>query len=319
VHHDLWDYDGPQPVMLFGLHRGGRTIPALGHCNKSGEYYILDRRTGKPVFGVTERPVPAHPAWQHPWPSQPISSVQPLTPQAVGYAPPGVTPAAEFTPPTGHARLIQPGADGGCEWQPPAYSPRTGDVYYETRYLAALYTASRANPNGVTIEGETVESVPAHLRAGPAPASEILGSDAAEPVPGVRYHAIVGAVSTTTGRVVWKHALPVLAKSGLLVAGDLVFYGDNDGTFTAASARSGAPLWTFQATRYGTVGAPAAGPVAYAAGGREYVADPFGGNSAEAPFQESLLGDAVVAFALPGPHYHGPHISYADAAFGSGR
>lgn len=298
VHHDLWDYDGPQPVMLFDLHAHGRTIPALGHCTKSGEYYILDRRTGKPVFPVTERRVPAAPKWQHAWPVQPISSVQPLTPQSVSYTPPGLTSAAEFTPPTKHPRLIQPGADGGCEWMPPAYSPRTGDVYYETRYLPALYTANKNKPNGST-------------------GGEILGSGATEPVPGVRYHGLVGAVSTATGHVVWKHALPVLDKSGILIAGNLVFYGDDSGAFTAANARSGTPLWNFQATRYGTVGGPAAGPVAYAAGGREFVASPFGGNSADAAFQESLNGDAVVAFALPGPNYRGPHITYSDAAFSS--
>ena len=42
--------------------------------------------------------------------------------------------------------------------------------------------------------------------------------------------------------------------------------------YPAAAARS----------RYGTIGAPAAGPVACATGGREFVASPFGGNNAEA-------------------------------------
>lgn len=298
VHHDIWDYDGPQPPMLFDVRAHGRTVPALGHCNKSGEYYILNRRTGKPVFPVTERSVPAGPKWQHAWPTQPISSVQPLTPQSVSYTPPGLASAAEFTPPTKHPQLMQPGADGGCEWEPAAYSPRTRDVYYETRYLPAVNTANPAHPNGST-------------------GGEILGSNSSEPVPGVRYYGIVGAVSTTTGHVAWRHALPMLVKSGMLVAGNLVFYGDNNGTFTAADARSGAPRWNFQATRYGTVGAPAAGPVAYAAGGHEYVASPFGGNSLDAAFQGSVNGDAVVAFALPGPHYGGPHITYSDTAFAS--
>jgi alcohol dehydrogenase (cytochrome c) len=55
VHHDLWDYDSAQPAMLFEVAAGGRTFPALGECSKNGNYYILDRRDGKPVFPVSRR------------------------------------------------------------------------------------------------------------------------------------------------------------------------------------------------------------------------------------------------------------------------
>src|SRR2546423_3684137 len=44
VHHDIWDYDGPQPAHLFTLERGGQQIPAIGHANKNGHYFIFDRR-----------------------------------------------------------------------------------------------------------------------------------------------------------------------------------------------------------------------------------------------------------------------------------
>jgi len=44
VHHDLWDDDAAQPTILFSLARNGQTFPALGHCGKNGNYYILDRR-----------------------------------------------------------------------------------------------------------------------------------------------------------------------------------------------------------------------------------------------------------------------------------
>jgi quinoprotein glucose dehydrogenase len=57
IHHDLWDWDLPAPPVLFDAHVGGRTIPALAETGKPGFMYILDRRTGKPVFGVEERPV----------------------------------------------------------------------------------------------------------------------------------------------------------------------------------------------------------------------------------------------------------------------
>ena len=47
VHHDIWDYDGPSPDLLFTLQRDGQAIPALGHCGKGGQYFILDRRERK--------------------------------------------------------------------------------------------------------------------------------------------------------------------------------------------------------------------------------------------------------------------------------
>ncbi len=57
IHHDLWDWDLPSPPVLFDIHKDGKTIPALAETGKPGFMYILNRETGKPVFGVIERPV----------------------------------------------------------------------------------------------------------------------------------------------------------------------------------------------------------------------------------------------------------------------
>ncbi len=57
VHHDLWDYDNPPAPALIDIQRDGKTIPALAQIAKSGWMFILDRRTGEPIFGVEERPV----------------------------------------------------------------------------------------------------------------------------------------------------------------------------------------------------------------------------------------------------------------------
>src|SRR6266566_2802309 len=83
VHHDIWDYDSAQPVVLFPLQKGGKHFTALGHCAKTGQYFILDRQTGQPIFAVTEKPVPASgagAAFQNAAPTQPYSAVEPLTP-----------------------------------------------------------------------------------------------------------------------------------------------------------------------------------------------------------------------------------------------
>jgi quinoprotein glucose dehydrogenase len=57
IHHDLWDSDLPAPPVLLDVKMGGKTIPALAETGKPGLMYILDRTTGKPVFGVEEKPV----------------------------------------------------------------------------------------------------------------------------------------------------------------------------------------------------------------------------------------------------------------------
>ena len=61
VHHDLWDYDGPNPVMLFDVKIGGRIRKAAAEANKAGWVYILDRTNGKPLIGIDEKPVPQEP------------------------------------------------------------------------------------------------------------------------------------------------------------------------------------------------------------------------------------------------------------------
>ncbi|HEY1125118.1 MAG TPA: PQQ-binding-like beta-propeller repeat protein [Sphingobium sp.] len=57
IHHDLWDSDLPAPPVLVDLKVGGKTVKALAETGKTSYMYILDRNTGKPVFGVDEKPV----------------------------------------------------------------------------------------------------------------------------------------------------------------------------------------------------------------------------------------------------------------------
>ncbi len=58
VHHDIWDYDLAAPPALFDIRREGRVIPAVAEITKMGLLFVFDRVTGKPVYGVEERPVP---------------------------------------------------------------------------------------------------------------------------------------------------------------------------------------------------------------------------------------------------------------------
>ena len=81
VHHDLWDYDLESAPVLMDVKHDGKKIPAVALISKNGLLFIFDRRDGKPIYGVEERPVPASLVpGEKSWPTQPF----PLTPPPLG-------------------------------------------------------------------------------------------------------------------------------------------------------------------------------------------------------------------------------------------
>ncbi|MCE0743670.1 membrane-bound PQQ-dependent dehydrogenase, glucose/quinate/shikimate family [Acetobacter sicerae] len=76
VHHDVWDYDLPsQPVLFDVTNKQGETVPALIQTTKTGNIFVVDRRTGQPVTDVVEKKVATQPAadGEHLSPTQPFS------------------------------------------------------------------------------------------------------------------------------------------------------------------------------------------------------------------------------------------------------
>ena len=47
VHHDLWDFDMPNPPVLVDIEREGRRVPALASIGKSAYVFILNREDGR--------------------------------------------------------------------------------------------------------------------------------------------------------------------------------------------------------------------------------------------------------------------------------
>jgi quinoprotein glucose dehydrogenase len=98
IHHDLWDSDLPAPPTLYDAKVGGKTVHALSETGKTGLMYILNRDTGKPVFGVDEKPVAKGDVpgeWYSP--TQPI----PVKPEPVSrktWTPADVVTAQDTTP-----------------------------------------------------------------------------------------------------------------------------------------------------------------------------------------------------------------------------
>jgi PQQ-dependent dehydrogenase (methanol/ethanol family) len=319
VHHDIWDYDSAQPAVLFPLVKDGKHFRALGHCAKTGQYFILDRRTGDPIFAVTEQSVPAGATFQMAKPTQPYSAVEPITPLSFdqltpeeqpdtaaitaafpSFLAPGQTEVVlspQYTPPDETLRLIMPGDNGGCEWNPAAYSPRTKYVYYGARHDPDVFKTQAGNDSLIP------QAVNGDLH---------LGSTFINHVPGAKPFGIYGATDTRTGKVVWKIQVPQPAKSGVLVAGDVVFFGEGNGTFDAVDAKTGKKLFTYDAPANITnAGGAAAGPIAYLANGREFIVNAFGGNVPDRSITangnclggghvcDNPVGDAFIAFALP--------------------
>jgi alcohol dehydrogenase (cytochrome c) len=140
VHHDLWDYDSGNQPILFEMQVGGKRVKALAEASKNGYLYILDRESGQPVHPIKEMPVPTQSArpGEQPWPTQPIpftAAGQPMKPVSPVF--PIDVPAERlavskpvpiFTPP-GPNQMYSPGTEGGANYGPLSFSPRTGLLY----------------------------------------------------------------------------------------------------------------------------------------------------------------------------------------------
>lgn len=135
VHRDFWDFDTPAQPTLFELERDGQSIPAVAQATKMGFIFILDRRTGEPLFPVEERPVPQNPNF----PDLVLSPTQPfpVLPKSVAHnnvdisEPFGLTPwdkaacrealaslryEGMYTPVSPQWTLMFTGNAGGINW-----------------------------------------------------------------------------------------------------------------------------------------------------------------------------------------------------------
>lgn len=123
VHHDIWDYDAANPVILFDAPYEGRMRKGLAQAGKTGWVYLLDRETGRPLVGIEERPVPQEPR-QKTAATQPYVIGDALVPQSIDIAPEGfelVNQGRIFTPFWDQVVLYKP--QMGVNWPPSSYDP----------------------------------------------------------------------------------------------------------------------------------------------------------------------------------------------------
>src|SRR6185369_16612538 len=129
VHHDLWDYDAPNPVVLFDAQYEGKPRKGIAQAGKTGWVYILDRTNGKPLLGVVETPVMQEPQ-QFTSATQPFPVGDALVPQSIDIAPEGfelINEGRIFTPFTKRPAVWKPLA--AVNWPPSSYDPQTNLMY----------------------------------------------------------------------------------------------------------------------------------------------------------------------------------------------
>ena len=274
VHHDIWDYDAPSPVVLFDIEIGGQTRKALAQPSKTGWVYILDRVTGRPLVGIEEREVPQEPR-QGTARTQPFPAGDAFVPQSMTIAPEGfrlVNQGRIFTPFWTTAIVAKPGQGGGANWPPSSYDPRNGYLY-----------VCASDRTGVFKGGDIDHEIP------PDGKRYIGGAFGAVPF-GVT--GIFAALDMRTNTLVWQQQWPERCYSGsAATAGGVVFVGRGDGRLTALDSLTGTLLWAFQ-TGAG-VNAP---PSVFEHRGQQHVVVYSAGNA----FAGTPRGDSVWLFSLQG-------------------
>jgi quinoprotein glucose dehydrogenase len=164
VHHGLWDYDNPAAPNRFDITVHGKRIKALAQISKQGFVYALNRVTGKPIWPIIEKPVPASdvPGEQasptQPFPTKPapfeyqgvtIDELADCTPEIRAEAEKAVAPfriGPLFTPPSIRGTIVRPSVIGGGNWGGAAVDPETGLLYVPSRNLSNVVRVVKPDP-----------------------------------------------------------------------------------------------------------------------------------------------------------------------------
>jgi alcohol dehydrogenase (cytochrome c) len=271
VHHDIWDYDSPNPVILFDAPYGGQMRKGIAQAAKTGWVYLLDRATGKPLLPIVETPVMQEPR-QHTAATQPFPVGDAIVPQQLDMAVEGyelVNEGRVFTPYADKPVLWKPLA--AVNWPPSSYDPES-----QLMYICAQdgsWGAVGGDPDypvepGALYSGSVVQRINAPRRG------------------------VFGAIDLKTNRIAWRQQWPEYCYSGsITTAGGLVFVGRNDGRLTALDKRNGNKLWEFQTD--GGVNAPAS---TFEYKGTQYVVVLAGGTA----LAGSKRSDGLWLFSLKG-------------------
>ena len=226
--HDEHDFDGVNEQILLDLPINGVTRKVLVRPERNGFMYVMDRATGEVLSADTY----GHVTWAK---GIDLKTGRPILAEGMG---------------TGNrmARGVCPASPGAKDWQPSAYSPRTGLLYLPQNNLCMDYQGVETG----YIAGTPYVGAQVRMYAGPG-----------------GHRGMFAAWDPIARRKVWEIKETFPAWSGAVAtAGDVVFYGTMDRWFKAVNARTGEVLWKFRGGS-GIIGQPITyrGP-----DGKQYVA-----------------------------------------------
>jgi quinoprotein glucose dehydrogenase len=320
VHHDLWDYDPAAAPVLFDAAIRGRKIPAVAQITKMGLLFAFDRVTGKPLYGMEERPVP-----QSTIPGEKTAATQPfplkppplsridftedemynLTPEHAAFCrdlfernqmkiSPIYTPLGL----EGNA-LMFPSTLGGGGWGGVSVDPTAGYLFTNVNNLGQWgHMEQKTDPKTGAVTYVRTSAYGAYAR--------FWNRDTRIPCTNPPFGELV-AVDTRTGDIAWRTPLgtvPQLEAKGIrntgapnlggsiATAGGLVFIAaTNDSRFRAFESRTGKLVWEQPIDANGhTI------PITYLGkDGKQYVAIMAGGGGG---YFGGTPSDSVMAFAL---------------------
>jgi quinoprotein glucose dehydrogenase len=318
THHDIFDYDAPGGPALIEVSRNGKKVPAVAQITKMGLLFLLDGVTGKPIFGVEERPVPKSDIpGEEAWPTQPFPIKPPplsrttirrdelskRTPEAERYCTElfdKLKIGELYTPYGSKTTLVFPGAMGGGNWGSVSFDPKLGYVFVNTTNMGGIGHLVPAAPRA---------AMPIRNESGYARFLDHERYPCQQPPWGE-----LTAVNANTGDIAWKVPLgnyDELASNGLkktgtpnvggsiATAGGLVFIAaTNDSRLRAFSSKTGKELWSAKMEATGN-----ATPITFRGReGQQYIVIAAGGPAHLRSVGDTSgnKSDTLIAFSLNG-------------------
>ena len=316
VHHDLWDYDLSAPPALVEVKRDGKTIPAVAQTTKMGLLFLLDRMTGKPVFGVEERQVPrSDTPGEESWPTQPFPVKPPplarmsmtkdeittRTPEARNFCSEWFSRLRQegpYTPFGTTPSLSLPGTMGGGNWGGVSFDPKLGYIFVNTSSLGGTGHMVKANegaPMPWRNDGGYQRFIdPDGYPCQQPPWGELTAINADGDV---AWRVPLGSYDEVEAQGLKNAGAPNMGGS-IVTAGGLVFIGaTTDSKFRAFDSRTGKELWMARLDATAdTV------PVTYQGrNGKQYVVIAAGGTNRFRMLARTAdqAADSLIAFSLP--------------------
>jgi quinoprotein glucose dehydrogenase len=332
VHHDIWDADMTGAPLLLDVKQGGKVIPAVAAVNKVGLVFLLNRVTGKPIYGVEERPVPPsevpleRTAKTQPFPLKPpplarmrfemkdVATVTPEIEAACRELLKGMVVGGPYLPVTYNRLRVQfPGNHGGVNWGGTSFDPQLGYLFANVNELGQVAGLQDHDPKkGPALgagQGNRVDPT------GPYEGFPGAGGRFSVKGPTTQQYPCqqppwgqLAAVNVNTGEIAWRVPLGVTdslpegkqntGRPGnggtIATAGGLVFVGaTDDARFRAFDSKTGNELWTVKLK-----GAAEATPMTFEGrDGKQYVVITATGGGF---FNNPVTDDAVIAYALEG-------------------